>query len=112
MYVQSFRARWTIIILAIIVSVIWLAPTAFQWDKDKWWFTKDKMAFGLDIQGGLHLVLGVDMDDVFTHHSQNIAAAIPKELQDEHGLSVTVEVVDPVRGHMLIKGASGSDQDV
>src|SRR5690606_22603900 len=45
------------------------------------------------------------------HHSQNIAAALPKEIKDESELNITVEMLDPVRGHMKIMGVDPAGQE-
>jgi len=61
---KSIRFRATIIALICIVALFFLAPTLIQELPDFWKqkLPKDKIRLGLDLQGGMHLVLEVDTE--------------------------------------------------
>ena len=54
-----------------------------KFSESAWWFTKRKIVYGLDIQGGLQLVMGVDVQSVVAQNSKNIVASMPQEFKDE-----------------------------
>ncbi len=58
--------RWRALLTAgvLLVSLIFLVPTFFP-DLPGWWSTMlptDRLRLGLDLKGGMHLVLGVQLD--------------------------------------------------
>lgn len=74
----SLRTRWFIIIFSILVGALWVSPNFIAYDKDSL-LGKYKMILGLDIQGGLHLVMGVDVDTVI----QERAIRLVKDLESQ-----------------------------
>ena len=55
------RLKWRIILILIVitVSVLYLSPSIFK--LPSWWestFPSEKISLGLDLQGGMHLLLG------------------------------------------------------
>ena len=65
MLIENNRIRWIIVLASILVSLWWLAPNFISISSQNWWLSKEKLVYGLDIQGGLHLVLGVNVEEVF-----------------------------------------------
>ncbi len=63
------RGWWTKLVLLvafIVTSVVYVVPTFFKLDLEKTkWPYKKVMNLGLDLQGGLYLVMGVDFNRVF-----------------------------------------------
>ena len=62
MVVENNKARWVIISIAFLICFWWILPN-FTTDK-KWWISKEKLTYGLDIQGGLHLVMEINVEEV------------------------------------------------
>lgn len=60
---ESLRSRTWITIIAIAAAIAFVLPNFMDTTKMKWW-PSGKLNYGLDIQGGLHLVMGVDVDGV------------------------------------------------
>ncbi|HVK62728.1 MAG TPA: protein translocase subunit SecD [Bdellovibrionales bacterium] len=106
--IESLRTRWIIIILVTVAGIIWTVPNFVNTDK-MWWPTKAKMVLGLDIQGGSHLVLGVDVDSAVKKESQRMAQMFRDELPKEQVAVTSVEVTDELRGAMTINVASTAD---
>lgn len=63
---RGWWAKLALLVGFIITSVIYVVPTFFKLDLEKTkWPYKKVMNLGLDLQGGLYLVMGVDFNRVF-----------------------------------------------
>ncbi len=86
------RRWWTKFIL-LMVSTVWAAiyiyPTVANIDptKSKFFF-RDKLTLGLDLQGGLYLVMGVDFNKVFKEVVDRQAINLKRQLEDK-GFKIT-----------------------
>ena len=106
--IQSLRTRWTIILIVLVLAIIWTVPNFLNTDK-YWWPTKNRMVLGLDIQGGSHLVLRVDVDSAIKQDANRLAAGLPSELKDEKVEIKGVTMVDPLHGQMKVELNSAAD---
>ncbi len=60
---QTIKLRALTVLFCLVLSVAALAPTLFRDQLPGWWQKAfDPIHLGLDLQGGMHLVLGVDAD--------------------------------------------------
>ena len=60
---NSLKIRGALIIACLLLSCFSLAPTLMRDSLPQWWLEAvDPIHLGLDLQGGMHLVLGVDVD--------------------------------------------------
>ncbi len=92
--VESLKARMSVVIIVFGVSFVWTLPSFID-TSSIWWPNQDKLSYGLDIQGGLHLVLGIDMDKAVRDRIKKLGYTMKNELQKEKNISLgTVEVVD------------------
>lgn len=100
--IESLRTRWIIIAIVFITAVVWIVPNFLDTDKH-WWPTKNKMVLGLDIQGGSHLVLRVDVDSAVKQDATRMAASLPREIAENKKVDLKgAEVTDPLRGTIRI----------
>ncbi len=67
---SRFNYRLVIFIIAIIFGVGMSMPTLLKMDKGP------KIALGLDLQGGLHMVLGVKTDEAIKSKMKSIASSV------------------------------------
>lgn len=104
---QKVGWRLAIILLVAILGVLWTIPNFVDVTKS-WWPVKDKMTLGLDIQGGLHLVMRVDVDGALKQDALRIMATIKGELEKEKIPFKDVSMRDALRGEMVFT----SDADV
>ncbi len=95
--IESLRVRWAIVALVFIAAVVWTVPN-FTNLENKWWPTKNKMVLGLDIQGGSHLVLRVDIDSAVKQDASRMAASLPRELGDKKIGVKKTDLLDPMAG--------------
>ena len=62
--VESLKARLIIVGFVTTLAVLWLVPNFVPKDSGFHWPSKARIVYGLDIQGGLHLVLEANIDEV------------------------------------------------
>lgn len=60
---ENLRLRTWTAGIALVLAALFIAPNFIDTSKYTWWPAK-KINYGLDIQGGIHLVMGVDVDSV------------------------------------------------
>jgi len=61
---KSIKWRGILVLLCLCLALVSLAPSFFQQSLPDWWKKNfDPIHLGLDLQGGMHLVLGVDVDE-------------------------------------------------
>lgn len=110
MIIENAKARWAIVILVVVGCLILLVPNFVNLKKETWWPTHRKLVYGLDIQGGLHLVMGVDIEGVFSQYAKNLSVSLPNEVKTEKQIDVgPVEMLNPVEGSMKIAVKSSDD---
>ncbi|MEI6092306.1 MAG: protein translocase subunit SecD [bacterium] len=91
--------RWRFyFVIFLIVTCFWvISPLLVDSNTAPYWVTKimpsSKLKLGLDLQGGTHLVLGVDVDKVVLEHSDRNVARIIKTLEEK---KIQVEKVSRV----------------
>ena len=88
---KIFNYRLNIFIICTILGILFSIPSLLQTNSGK------KIALGLDLQGGLHMVLGVNTQEAVTSKIKSIATSIKYFSDDEDllidGLSIVGESV-------------------
>jgi preprotein translocase subunit SecD len=83
---KIFNYRLIIFALSIIFGIVFSIPSLLQTDTGK------KIALGLDLQGGLHMLLGVNTQEAVTSKIKTIATSVKYFSDDEEllidGLSI------------------------
>ena len=91
------KGWWTKLVLLvafIVTSVIYTVPTIFNLDLEKTkWPLKQKINLGLDLQGGLYMVLGVDFDKVFKEVIERQSTSLATNLKEKSILVAGTKVV-------------------
>lgn len=102
---QNLKIRTIFAVLGIALAVAWVVPNVVDL-KNQWWFSKNKLNYGLDIQGGLHLVMGVDVEGVVKESVDRLMVNLRSELAKEQ-ISVTeVKSSQPELGEVTLVAAS------
>ncbi len=103
---RSFYYRVVAYTLLTLVSIVVLVPSVADWThmsgKLPEWFTKAvtrKIALGLDLQGGLHLVYEVQVDKAVSDKADRLATQIEEKLQKDK----------KVKGAKVIRDGEGAD---
>lgn len=61
---RSWWIRFSTLVLLVLVSTLTMVPSMTGMDPSKWVISK-KINLGLDLQGGLYMVLGIDFNKVY-----------------------------------------------
>ncbi len=94
---KTLNYRLVIFAFALIFGVVFSIPSLTQSEGGK------KITLGLDLQGGLHMLLGVKSEEAVTSHIKSIAASLKYALDDKEiifdelkidGESVKFELLD------------------
>jgi len=89
----SWWMRFTFLILAVLVSVSMLIPTAMNFGESSSYPLKSKINLGLDLQGGLYMILGIDFNKAYKDEIQSYIRKIEYVLKDQ-GMSGSGGEVD------------------
>jgi len=82
---RSIRVRSAIALAIILIAVFYMLPTLTA-DLPEFWkknLPKDKIHLGLDLQGGMHLVLEVDADKAIEATTERTAVDLKETLMDK-----------------------------
>jgi preprotein translocase subunit SecD len=107
---ENYRSRVWLAGLGVLLSLIWIMPNFVNFD-NKWWFTKSKMNYGLDIQGGLHLVMGVDVEGVVRESSLRMTNQLKSEFAQKTIPFADVKSENPAQGEIIVMLANESDKE-
>ena len=73
---RSWWGKFVLLVFFVVLSGIYVFPTLSNLDLEKTKFPfKQKINLGLDFQGGLYLVLGVDFNKVYKDVAERQASS-------------------------------------
>lgn len=81
---KSIKLRGGVVLFCLALSLLALAPTLFP-NSSPGWLKKsfDPLHLGLDLQGGMHLVLGVDVEKAVESRTDGIVDQVETELREK-----------------------------
>ena len=81
---NSLKFRGVLVILCLLLSVFAIAPTLTSGQLPQWWTnTFGPIQLGLDLQGGMHLVLGVDVEKAVESRVDTIIDQAETQLREK-----------------------------
>ena len=89
---RSWWYRFSFMLFLFVISVMAVIPTAFNFNESSSFPVKSKINLGLDLQGGLYMVLGIDFKKVYKDEIKNYVKKIEVTLKDEGVMSSTGRV--------------------
>jgi len=94
----TFKWRLLIILVVLIGALIYCFPTLATLTKEpiSWWpkvFPQDKIHLGLDLQGGMHLILEVETDKAVESHVERIKNDLKNDLKKEEIFTIYLDRV-------------------
>jgi preprotein translocase subunit SecD len=105
---EGLRSRTWLAILGVIAAIIFIVPNFVDVSRLGFW-PAGKLNYGLDIQGGLHLVMGVDVDGVVATSVNRQTQSLKDEFAKD-GINVKDFTVTKAReGHFSVVAASADD---
>ncbi|MCS6837747.1 MAG: protein translocase subunit SecD [Bdellovibrionaceae bacterium] len=98
---EKANYRWKLVLVFVVLlgSLLYFIPNVFH---VSWWPVQQKLNYGLDIQGGLHLVMGIDMKEVFRSLMAREAKSVRSSLAEEGIVVSDLQVQDEERGEIVI----------
>ena len=86
---KTWWTKFSLLMIVTVLSVLYIIPTFTKADlsKSAYPFQK-KINLGLDLQGGLYLVMGVDFDKVFKEIADRQLGSLAERMKDK-GISLT-----------------------
>ena len=85
---KSLKWRIAVVAAVMLITLAYTLPT-FTNSLPSWW-TQKKVSLGLDLKGGIHLVMGVDLDVVLDNRAGQIADELRRSLSGESIAAVNV----------------------
>lgn len=107
---MSLRWRLGSVVVLILVFA-WLAVGGFFPEaqrKAAWWLPDDGVRLGLDLRGGIHMVISPDLDVATQRELDNIRGNVEQEIEDAGITGVKVAVVD---GEVLVQPSGSEDAE-
>ncbi len=104
---NTLNLRLSVLIAVLLWVAYMVVPNFLPADKKAWYLSDNRLKYGLDISGGLHLLMGVDVDTVLKESTSREADNLKKRFADEKinvtsveaggdkGMSVTMNAVSP-----------------
>ena len=78
---ESLKIRFAIIFITLVLSLTYLFPNFVPIENYPWWPSKNRLIYGLDIQGGLHLVLSANVDELIKQKFNSLKTQLREELE-------------------------------
>lgn len=80
---KGWWLRFSLLVVLVIGSLMAITPTFFNLKEDSWFPVKQKINLGLDLQGGLYMVLGINFNKVYRDEIVGYARKAQAILKDE-----------------------------
>lgn len=91
---RSWWGKFVLLVSLVVLSVVYVIPTLANLDLEKTKFPfKQKINLGLDLQGGLYMVLGVDFNKVYKDVIDRQASSLRERMNEKALGAKEVKVV-------------------
>ncbi|MEW6380311.1 MAG: protein translocase subunit SecD [bacterium] len=94
---SNLKWRFWLIAIIILVSVIYVMPSLLGSKLPYWWkkpLPTDKVHLGLDLQGGMHLVLGVKLEKAIENTLETTVGALKDDIQKKGAVYDYIKRID------------------
>jgi len=109
----SWWLRFSTLIVFIVLSVLILLPTVLKFDEGGKYPFKSKINLGLDLQGGLYMIMGIDFKKVYRDEVKTYARKVEGILKDQEIGSVigNLDETDALDPKQIITLNKASDME-
>ena len=90
---RSWWYRFTFLLVVTCMAIMFVIPTFFDFKENSSYPVKSKISLGLDLQGGLYMILGIDFNKVYKDEVRSYARKIEYLLKDQGIESIVGELV-------------------
>lgn len=107
----SWWVRFSALLVFIVLSVLVLLPTVMKFDEKGSYPIKSKINLGLDLQGGLYMIMGIDFKKVYKDEVLTYARKIEAVLKDQEIVATpgAMDLSDQMDPKQAINFAKASD---
>lgn len=109
---KSLKWRAALIGVVLLVGLVYLIPSLSP-SLPPWWggfLPKDRIHLGLDLQGGMHLVLEVEADKAVENSADRLSEDIKAALREQKVPFIRVEKAQGWDIHVLVAGAEAQGE--
>ncbi len=111
---RSWWFRFVFLLLVLGLSIMVVVPTAFNLSEESSYPVKSKISLGLDLQGGLYMILGIDFHKVYKDEIKSYMKKVEYVLND-YGIKASLgdlDVSDPSdpKHSIIINSAADFDK--
>lgn len=111
---RSWWFRFILFVVVAVTSIAMIIPTVMDFDRESNFPVKSKISLGLDLQGGLYMILGIDFAQVYRDEVMTYARRIGNLVDDQAGIKATVgevDTTDPLDPKTTLTFASSADRE-
>lgn len=90
---KGWLFRFSFLLVILIGALMISTPTFFKLKEDSWFPVKTKINLGLDLQGGLYMVLGIDFNKVYRDEIVGYGRKALSTLKDA-GINASIGTLD------------------
>ncbi len=106
----SWWVRFSVLLVFVVLAVLVLLPTVVKIDEKGYYPIKSKINLGLDLQGGLYMIMGIDFKKVYKDEVLTYARKIELLLKDQEiaispGSLDESDLLDPKQTLILSKAS-------
>lgn len=111
---RSWWLRFVLFLVVAVTSIMMIIPTVMDYDEESNFPVKSRISMGLDLQGGLYMILGIDFAQVYRDEVQTYARRIVSLVDDQAGIKAElgeVTVVEPLDPKIIMTFKSAEDKE-
>ena len=106
----SWWVRFSALLVFVVLAILVLLPTVMKFDENGSYPIKSKINLGLDLQGGLYMIMGIDFKKVYKDEVSTYGRKIELLLKDQDiastpGNSDLTDPTDPKQTIILTKAS-------
>ena len=109
--IENNKIRWAIVLFSLLLAGAWMAPNFYTFKEEQWWISKEKLVYGLDIQGGLHLVMGVKTDEAIQEKIQSLIGDLKESLEQSEVKVTSIKVLKDETGRVELSLEKAEDRE-
>ena len=109
----SWWVRFSALLVFVVLAILVLLPTVMHFDEKGHYPIKSKINLGLDLQGGLYMIMGIDFKKVYKDEVKTYARKIETVLKDQDIASTpgSMDESDQMDPKQVITLAKASDME-
>ena len=109
----SWWVRFSALLVFVVLAVLVLLPTMMKFDENGHYPIKSKINLGLDLQGGLYMIMGIDFKKVYKDEVTTYARKIEVMLKDQDIIATPgdIDLSDLSDPKILLNLAKATDSE-